>query len=183
MKNAVKMVLVLLMLSGSAFAQKYITKNGKITFFSDASLEKIEAQNNQVNTALDIATGDVVFKVLIKSFVFENALMQEHFNENYMESDKYPNATFKGKITNLSAVNFAMNGTYKADTEGDMMIHNVTKKLAQSGTIEVKDGKAIITAKFNILLKDYNVKVPGNLVNNISETIAISVNATMDLVK
>ena len=95
-------------------AQKYMTKNGNIKFYSETPMETIEATNNQVNAALDTQTGDLVFKVLIKSFQFEKALMQEHFNENYMESDKMPNSTFKGKVTNLSAIDFTKEGTYEA---------------------------------------------------------------------
>lgn len=182
MKTAIKLTVILLLLSSNVFAQKYISKNGKISFFSDTPVEKIQAMNNQVNAALDISTSEMVFKVLIKSFEFEKALMQEHFNENYLESDTYPNATYKGKITNISAVNFAKNGTYKVTTEGDMTIHGVTKKIKETGTIEVKDSKIIIVATFSILLKDYNVNVPNAVVNNISESIQISVDATLDKV-
>ena len=171
-----------MMFSGNVLAQKYITKNGKISFFSDGAVEKIEAHNNQVNAALDATTSDLVFKVLIKSFEFEKALMQEHFNENYLESDKYPNATYKGKITNAAEVNFTKNGTYQALTEGDLTIHGITKKIKEKGTIEIKGGKIIIVAKFNVLLKDYNIKIPNNVVNNIAETIQVSVNASLDKV-
>ena len=87
-----------LLISLPAFSQKYLTKNGSIRFYSETPMETIQADNKQVNSALDVQTGDFVFKVLIKSFLFEKALMQEHFNENYMESDKMPDATFTGKI-------------------------------------------------------------------------------------
>jgi polyisoprenoid-binding protein YceI len=182
MKSIIKITMILAMLSGNVFAQKYITKNGKISFFSDATMEKIEAHNDQVNAALDITTGDLVFKVLIKSFEFEKALMQEHFNENYLESDKYPNATYKGKINNTGEINYTKNGVYKVITEGELTIHGVMQKVKENGTIEVKDSKLIMTAKFNVLLKDYNVRIPNNVLNNISETIQISVNATLDKV-
>ena len=99
-------IMLVIVTSLSLNAQKYITKTGFIRFYSDAPLEKIEALNRQVNAALDITSGDLVFKVLMKSFHFEKALMQEHFNENYVESDKYPNAEFRGKITNLKDISF-----------------------------------------------------------------------------
>ena len=111
-----------------ASAQKYITKTGHIRFYSDAPLEKIEANNRQVNSALDAATGNFVFKVLMKSFEFEKALMQEHFNENYMESDKYPNSTFVGKVTNLSTIDFQRQGKYPAEVDGKLTLHGVTKQ-------------------------------------------------------
>ena len=117
------------MLSSSVFAQKYMTKNGKITFNSDAPMEKIEGKNNQVKVIIDATTGDLAFQVLITSFEFKQALMQEHFNENYMESPKYPNSLFKGKITNAKDVNFTKNGKYNAVVEGDLTIHGVTKKV------------------------------------------------------
>jgi hypothetical protein len=159
----------------AANAQKYSTKNGKISFFSETSVEKIEARNNQVNSALDITTGDFVFKVLIRGFEFERALMQEHFNENYLESDKYPNSIFKGKITNVKDINFSKDGKYNTTVEGDLTIHNVTKKVSVKGTIEVKAGDILADAKFIILLKDYNVKIPNTVINSISETLEITV--------
>jgi len=72
-----------------------------------------------VNAALDTESGDFVFRVLIRSFEFEKALMQEHFNENYLESHKFPNASFQGKVTNLSEIDFTKDGTYEATVEGN----------------------------------------------------------------
>lgn len=183
MKNTIKIAIILMMITGNVFAQKYLTKNGKISFFSDAPAEKIQAFNNQVNTALDVTTGEIVFKVLIKSFEFENALMQEHFNENYLESGKFPNSTFKGKVTNLSDINFTKNGTYKALVSGELMIHGVAKKIEQSGFFEVKDGKVLANSKFNIALKDYDIKIPNTVLTNIAEIIEITVNVTLETVK
>ncbi len=183
MKNLIRFSIILLMISGSVFGQKYMTKNGKISFFSNGQTEKIEAVNNQVSSALDITTGDLVFKLLMKSFLFEKALMQEHFNENYVESDKFPDASFKGKVTNLSEINFTKNGKYKAMVEGDLKIHGVTKNVKSPGNIEVKDGKIIATAKFSLLLKDYGIKIPNTVINNISESIEITVNVGLDKIK
>ncbi len=183
MKNLIKLAFILLMISNSAFAQKYITKNGHISFFSDAPSEKIEAKNNQVSTALDITTGDLVFKVLIKSFEFKNALMQEHFNENYLESNKFPNATYKGKITNPKEIDFTKNGKYKANVEGEMTIHGVTKKENHAGVFEVKDGKIIASSKFFIALKDYNIEKPKMVLNNIADKIEITVEVSLEKIK
>ena len=163
----------------AASAQKYATKNGKISFFSQTAVEKIEAHNNQVNSAMDIANGDFVFKALIRGFEFEKALMQEHFNENYMESDKYPNSIFKGKISNIKDINFTKDGKYNVTVEGDLTIHNITQKVSVKGTIELKSGEIRADAKFNVLLKDYNIKVPNTVINNISENIEIKVNVEL----
>jgi polyisoprenoid-binding protein YceI len=175
-------VLICLMFTGltSLQAQKYITKNGYIKFFSDAPLEKIEAHNRQVNAALDATTGDFVFKVLMKSFEFEKALMQEHFNENYVESDKYPNATFLGKITNIKGIAFEKDGVYPATVDGKLTIHGVTKPVSVKGTFEVKQGKVRGKATFQILLADYSISIPGAVVNNISKSVEISVDLALD---
>jgi len=143
-------------------------------------MEKIEAINSQVNSALDISTGDFVFKVLIKSFEFEKALMQEHFNENYMESGKYPNATFSGKISNIKDINFTRDGSYTATVDGNLTIHGITKKIVEKGTIEVKGGKIISKAMFNIKPKDYNISIPGAVVAKIAESIQVNVDATLE---
>jgi hypothetical protein len=97
----------------TANAQKFMTKNGYIGFYSHTPVEDIKADNNQVASVLDVSTGEIAFQVLIKSFQFEKALMQEHFNENYLESDKFPRSTFSGKITNISEVNFSKTGNMK----------------------------------------------------------------------
>jgi hypothetical protein len=110
----------------SANAQKYITKNGYIGFYSHTAMEDIKGDNNQVASVLDISNGDMVFQVLIKSFHFDRALMEEHFNENYMESDKFPKSSFKGKITNLSSVDFSKPGKYDVTVEGELNMHDVT---------------------------------------------------------
>jgi len=162
--------------SFSGHAQKYMTKNGNIKFYSETPIETIQATNNQVNAALDIQTGDMVFKVLIKSFVFEKALMQEHFNENYLESDKFPNSTFQGKVTNLSGIDFSKEGTYEAVLEGDLTIHGVTRKISEKGTFTVKAGDKIHgTSKFNVKPSDYSIKIPGTVMQNIAETIEVTV--------
>lgn len=179
MKKSLKILVIAVIAITASFtvqAQKYMTKNGNIKFYSETPIETIEATNNQVNAALDSQTGDLVFKVLIKSFQFEKALMQEHFNENYMESDKFPNSTFVGKVTNLSAIDFSKEGTYEATIEGDLTIHGVTKKISEKGTFTVKAGDKIHgISKFNVKPADYSIKIPGAVVKNIAETIEVTV--------
>src|SRR5512139_1023817 len=113
----------------SASAQKYITKNGYIGFFSHTPVEDIKADNNQAASVLDIATGDVVFQVLIKSFHFEKALMEEHFNENYMDSEKFPRSVFKGKIAGFTPAAYSKPGKYDITVEGELTIRDVTQKV------------------------------------------------------
>jgi polyisoprenoid-binding protein YceI len=184
MKKLHILILTGLLLSATFVnAQKYMTKTGSIRFYSHTPMEDIEATNKQVNSALDITSGEFIFKLLMKGFEFEKALMQEHFNENYVESDKYPNASFKGKALNLKDLNFSKDGTYPATIEGDLTIHGVTKKITEKGTFEVKGGKIIGKSKFNISLKDYNVIIPKAVVNNISDIIEITVDVSLEKLK
>jgi polyisoprenoid-binding protein YceI len=175
------MIIVLMaMLPFITDAQKYITKTGDISFFSSAPLENITADNKQVNAAIDLGTGDFVFKVLMKSFEFEKAMMQEHFNENYVESDTYPNASFVGKVTDYSSLNPSVNGPVNISVTGDLTIKGVTKSITETGTIEVKDGALVCNSKFSISLKDFNISIPSTVINNISDTIEITVNVTLN---
>lgn len=179
MKKTIILSVLMLIATNFIFAQKYFTKTGSIQFYSKAQLEEITATSKQVSAILDITTGDFQFKLLMKTFEFEKALMQEHFNEKYVESDKYPDATFKGKIVNLKDVNFTKDGKYNVTVEGDLTIHGVTKKVTEQGVLEIKDGKITATSTFNILLSDYNVTIPNTVVNNISKTIEIRVNTVL----
>jgi len=159
----------------TAQAQKYLTRNGFIGFYSHAPVEDIRADNNQVASVIDTQTGEMVFQVLINSFHFQKALMQEHFNENYMESEKYPKAVFKGKITNLSSIDFSKNGTYDADTEGDLTIRDVTKKINAKGTIEILADSLKVDSKFTLAPEDYNIKIPAVVRDNIAKIIEVTV--------
>ena len=124
---------------------------------------------------LDISTGEMVFQALIKSFHFDRALMEEHFNENYMESDKIPKSSFKGKITNLSSVDFSKNGTYDVTVEGDLTIHDVTNKISTKGTIEVVSGGINANSKFNIVPEDYKISIPGVVRDKINKNLEVTV--------
>jgi polyisoprenoid-binding protein YceI len=156
-------------------AQKYMTKNGYIGFLSQTPMETIKADNNQVVGVMDISTGEMVFQALIKSFHFDRALMEEHFNENYMESDKIPKATFKGKITNLSSVDFTKNGTYEVTVDGDLTIHDVTNKISAKGTIEVVSGGLNANAKFKIVPEDFKITIPGVVRDKIDKNLEVTV--------
>lgn len=123
----------------------------------------------------DTQKGEFAFSVLIKSFKFQKALMEEHFNENYLESNTYPKASFKGTITDLSKVTLSKDGTYPVTVKGDLTIHGVTKPVEAPGTITVSGGKVGAASKFTVKVKDYNIKIPATLVNNIAETVDISV--------
>ena len=169
-------IIALLILFHSVNAQRYMTRTGYIGFYSHTPLEDIKADNNQVSSILDISTGDIVFQVLIRSFKFEKALMEEHFNENYLESEKYPRSSFTGKIIDPAAVDFTKTGTYKVSVEGELTLHNVTKKINVPGIIEVESEGIKASAKFNIATEDYNITIPSVVRDNIARTIEVTVN-------
>jgi polyisoprenoid-binding protein YceI len=155
--------------------QKYMTKNGFIGFYSHTPMEDIKGDNNQVAGVLDISTGEMVFQALIKSFHFDRALMEEHFNENYLESDKFPKSSFKGKITNLSSVDFSKTGIYNVTVEGDLTIHDVTNKISTKGTLEVVTGGINANSKFNIIPEDYKINIPGVVREKINKNLEVTV--------
>lgn len=169
-----------MVITATVSAQKLYTKNGSVSFFSKTSLENIKADNNQVMSVLNTQTGDIQFSLLIKSFHFEKALMEEHFNENYMESEKFPKATFKGTITDLSRVSFTTDGIYTVAVSGDMTIHGVTKKATTTGSIVVKAGKISASAKFPVKLSEYNVSIPNLVKDNIAESVEVTLNSNFD---
>jgi polyisoprenoid-binding protein YceI len=172
--------IILASMSLAAFSQKYITKNGMIKFYSEAPMETIEAINKQVNCAFDTETGDMVFKVLIKAFEFEKALMQEHFNENYMYSDKYPNATFVGKVKDWDAGQLNEGMAMEVVVEGDLTIKGVKNKVSETGTLEIQEGKILAKTLFPVKLSDYEVKIPKTVIDNIAETVEITVDLALE---
>ncbi|MFT3682144.1 MAG: YceI family protein [Ferruginibacter sp.] len=180
MKKTFTTIVFILAISVFSNAQKYYTKNGSISFFSGTKLEDIKADNNQVVSVLNAQTGELQFSVLIKGFHFAKATMEEHFNENYLESDKYPKSTFKGTVADISKVNFTKDGSYPVTVSGDLTIHGVTKKVSSTGSITVKAGVPAASSKFNIKLADYKVTIPSVVSNNIAETIEITVSCKYD---
>jgi YceI-like domain len=155
---------------------KLFTKTGSISFFSKTNVENISAKNNKVLSVWEMATGNIEFSVLMKGFEFEKALMQEHFNENYVESDKFPKATFKGIIENSKTVSLVTNNSYTLKVTGTLTMHGVTKPVTTSTTIKINNGIASATASFNVLMADYNIKIPAAVSGSINKSIQISIN-------
>ncbi len=176
-----KIILALLMMAaaGNIYADKYITRTGQISFYSSTPLENIEAFNNEVAAVLDSKSGDVIFQVPIKSFKFDRALMQEHFNENYMESDRYPKAEFKGKIVDVDKVNFSKDGTYNVTAAGTMNMHGVIKDVNIPGTITVKGKDITLKAEFDVVPGDYKINIPKLVEGKIAKEIEVTVNSKL----
>ncbi len=161
------------------FGQKYYSKVGQVVFTSDASLEKIEGKNTNGLVVLDAATGRLECSVLIKGFQFEKALMQDHFNENYMESHKFPKGVFKGTITNMQDIHLKKDGTYSVVVKGDFTLHGVTKSFAPTGKVIVKGGKITASSSFEILVADFNIEIPKVVRENIAEKVKVTIQADL----
>lgn len=156
--NKITLLAAIFLSAVSTQAQKvYSTKTGQTAFNASSPLEKIAAVNNQTDSKFVADNGQVVFAVLIKGFKFENQLMEDHFNENYMESTKLPKADFKGYITNIKEVNFAKDGSYPVTLEGNLTLHGVTNKVNAAGTMKIAGGVPEMDGTFKVKLKDYNV--------------------------
>lgn len=155
------------------------TKSARVRFFSSTVAEDIEAINSQAVSKLDTRSGQVTFMLLIKGFVFENELMQEHFSDDYMESSKFPKSEFKGLITNIAAINFKKNGSYPATAEGSLTIHGITQKVKASGTIVITNGKASLKSVFKIKVKDYGI-AGSDIGKSIAHELEITVTSQYD---
>lgn len=158
---------------------KLVSKNSHISIYSHTDVEDISADNYKAVSTIDPSTGDVVFSVPMQSFEFKKALMQKHFNsDKFLDTKTYPKAKFKGKITNLNAVNFSKDGTYNATVNGELTIKDVTNPVTEKGTITVKSGKVSVETKMKITLADYKIAFEkGKPSTNIAKTIDITVKA------
>jgi polyisoprenoid-binding protein YceI len=170
-------LLILLLFSQKSPAQKYRSVSSSVHFFSDAPMEDIEATNLDGQSAIDLSTGEIVFSIPIKSFEFEKSLMQEHFNENYLESDKYPTATFQGKVTGF---NKDAAGWQKAKAKGSMNIHGEDNELSVEGEVMIEEGSIEIKSIFPIALEDYNIKIPKVVFYNIAEVVEVTITFTYE---
>ena len=170
-------VLSLLLTSLFSFAQeKYITHTAHIKFFSTTPVEDIEADSYQASSVINTQDGALVFQVPMRSFEFEKALMQEHFNENYVESDKYPKSLFKGKIKDFDS-EMLKEGKREIEVTGTMTIHGVKREIAEKATLEVKGQKPTLHTKFMVAPADYEIKIPGIVKNKIAKELEVTVKA------
>lgn len=160
-----------MLLSAQVCAQKYITEKADISFFSEAPIENIKATTSEASSLIDLATGEFAFSVPIKSFTFRKSLMKKHFNENYMDSEKYPKATFKGTLKNYQTTP----GSYRAIAIGELTIHGRKNKVEIEGDLVVTDKSVEINAVFPVALKDHNIKIPKILFSNIAEIVEVTV--------
>jgi polyisoprenoid-binding protein YceI len=174
-------VLLFILLCHFSNAQLFMTRTGFAGFYSQTSLETIKAENNQVYAVIDPAKKNLAFSLLMKGFVFERELMQEHFNENYAETDKFPKATFSGAYT--ENVDITKDATYNITVSGALTMHGVTKNIKVPATLEVKGGTLSGHAKFQVKPEDYNIRIPSVVRDKIAGVMDVTINISCNPVK
>jgi hypothetical protein len=158
----------------SVYAQLYSTRSGFIGFYSKTPLEDVRGENGQVYAVIDAGKKNLAFAALLKGFIFPKELMQTHFNENYIESDKYPKATFSGAYA--GDVQLDKDGVYKVAVKGSLMLHNVTRTIETPATLEVKAGHLLGVAEFKVKPEDFNIGIPSIVRDKIDKEITVKVN-------
>jgi len=181
MKKIVLLITCITALTAGYSQNLYKAVDGNISMFSKTPMEDIYAVNKDVKALINTNTGEVAFIATNVGFHFEKYLMEEHFNENYMESDKYKVSVFKGKI--VEQIDFTKNGKYNVAVKGFLNIHGVEKERDVLGIISVEDGKVNVLSEFIIKVKDHKIKIPKLVVKNIAETVKVTVSINFELKK
>jgi len=175
MKRRIILTIGVSLITFGSWAQKHVTEKTFVSFFSDAAFEDITAQNTASSGIFNSATNDIAFSIPIKDFEFAKSLMKEHFNEKYMDTEKYPKSTFRGKI---SGFDLKADGVQNVKATGQLTIHGETKDIDIPGTIEKQGDKLIMKSKFIVKLEDYKVKIPQLMWQNIAEQVEVTVDFT-----
>ncbi|MCB0402860.1 MAG: YceI family protein [Flavobacteriales bacterium] len=175
MKTFILSISLLLSVSLSFSQNIYKAVQGEIAFFSETPIENIDAHNTNLKALLNTDNNEIAFVVTNVGFKFEKPLMEEHFNENYMESDKYKVSSFKGTISG-DLIEYAKDGEYPVTAKGTLDVHGVSQEREIKGTLIVKGGMITMKSEFNIALKDHKIKIPKVVVQNIAETVKVTVN-------
>lgn len=178
MKKWISVFSILILTTQLTQAQLVSTLAGSASFFSSTPVEDINAQSKKMLGVMNIKTNELAFSITNTTFEFPNKLMQEHFNEKYMESEKYPASTFKGKIN--ESIDFAKDGEYAVTVTGKLNIHGVEQDRTIPGKVVVKDGKIKVSSEFKVKVADHKITIPKLVIENIAEEILVSVGATME---
>jgi hypothetical protein len=171
MKNIAKILFAFFLFSTQAMAQNFICRDGETSFFSETPLENIVALNKNVGSVLNISTNDIAVQMTMTEFKFKNHLMEEHFNENYMESTKYPKSVFKGKIN--ETIDWKKNGTYDVSAKGILVMHGVSKERILKGKLSIDGEKITLISDFEVPLKDHKIDIPTVVLAKIAENISV----------
>ena len=173
--RTVSLATVCMLMVLGTYAQKYSVEKSFVSFYSHATIEDITAENTKAVGIFNASTGDVAFSIPIKEFEFAKSLMKEHFNEKYMETEKYPKGTFQGKITGFDK---NATGVQNAKANGKLTVHGQTKEVELPGTIEVQGSNLLMKSKFIVKLEDYKITIPQLMWQNIAEQVEVTVEFT-----
>ncbi|MDO3628456.1 YceI family protein [Mucilaginibacter sp. BT774] len=154
----------------------YTCKNARITLFSKALIEDIKATTSTGVSVFNAETGELNFSALISAFQFEKAFMQQHFNSDYMESDKFPRAIFKGKMQ--EHIDLTRDGIYPVSVVGELTVHGVTQKRTIQGSVTIRNGIISMASEFMVKCADHHIDIPQILFYHIAESIKVTVSAT-----
>ena len=173
MKNQI-LFLFILLLSFQLSAQKYFTRSGVTQFeASEKALEPVEAINNSTTVILDTANGSIVSQVFIAGFQFKNALMQEHFNENYMDTHQYPKATFKGNFIDFSLEN--LNADKNFELRGTLTVRGIEKSIETTVNVKEENNRIYVSGMFFVSPQDFKIKIPSIVRDKIAKQIQIKI--------
>lgn len=173
MKNGIFILLIMVATCIHALAQPLIDRKGTASFFSEAPMEDIEAINKEVLGAVDLKKGTLAVSMLIKKFHFDRSLMEEHFNENYLESEKYPKATFKGVIADFDKMDFTKDGSFEGTAEGELEIHGIKRPLTAVVKFDISSGELKATTEFEVSIADHEIDIPKLVIKNIAEVVEV----------
>jgi len=176
-----RLVVLFLLFSSQIFAQQFLSKDGRVTFFSKAPIEDIQALNTKLSAVIDLSTGEFAFQLKIQDFIFPNSLMQEHFNESYLESHLFPLSNFVGFIEPISELKLKQNQTLKVN--GTMLIHGVSKDLQMSVSLQYLNNELILYSTFDIELADFEIDIPKLMMYKIAEVVQVRVDMKLQKIK
>ncbi len=169
----------IMLISNSFYGQKYSTRAGVVKFEASVpSFEEVKAESKTASAALEASGGDLAVLALVKGFRFKVALMEEHFNESYVESDKYPKASFKGKIDGFDAAKLTAEGKTYTLT-GDLTLHGKTKKITDTAKISKQGDKIVIVGEFEVNAADFDIKIPSMVSKKVSEKVKVGYNLSL----
>jgi hypothetical protein len=171
MIRVISLVIILLPFNGLS-QKRYASEKSHVSFFSDGVIEDIKASNTKVTSILDLVSGEVAYLLSPKDFQFEKKLMQVHFNEKYLESEKYPRSTFQGKIVGYDPSNPQIQ---HVNAIGKLLIHGVARDIDVPGTLHIEGNTVTLRSKFIVKLVDYDIKVPQIVWQNIAQQVEVSV--------
>jgi polyisoprenoid-binding protein YceI len=169
----ISIFLILLINCHWAHSQQYMTRSGFIGFYGKTPMEDIRAENKQVYAIIDAGKKEMAITLLLRGFIFTKELMQQHFNENYVESDKYPKASFTGTYT--INVPPGSDSIYKITIKGNMTLHNVTRPVEIPATLQMQQGRLIGNAEFKMKPEDYNITIPSLVRDKIAKEMDVVV--------